>query len=248
MPSTGPIQPDPSVAIPPPQSKEALFHKGMSAASLIAELGVILRNQIDGIEKDNYQIKMTKWLQEGLKEFTQAISEMQAGTYPKGINDLLKALRDLHDIHGMSAKQLGGPFGIKEGEGIKAAITAMYNGINKALGGFLKPGAHEGGYASAGKILQNYLKDPSKYPLTVNQMKDMQYAINQMVAQALTPMKNLSIAINDQVSALDAMSALAIANFGRGKNNGTTALQLMGKTTSQFWKILIQMISTVQSG
>ncbi len=248
MPSTGPIHPDPSVAIPPPQSKEALFHKGMSAASLIAELGVILRNQIDGIEQDNYQIKMTKWLQEGLKEFTQAISEMQAGTYPKGINDLLKALRDLHDIHLMSAKQLGGPFGVKEGEGIKSAIATIYNGVKKALGGFLKPGAEGVGDAGAGKLLQNYLEDPSKHPLTVNQMKHMQYAINQMIGLALTPMNGLSIAINDQVSALDAMSALAIANFGRGKNNGVSALQIMGKTTSQFWKILIQMISTLQSG
>lgn len=243
MPSTGPVQPNPSVAIQPPQSKEALFHKGMSAASLIAELGVILRNQIDGIEKDNYQIKMTKWLQEGLKEFTQAISEMRAGS-PKGINDLLKALRDLHDIHLMSAKHLGGPFGAKEGEGLKAAIKTMFNSINKALGG-IRTGP---GDPSIGQLLQKYLANPSTTHFTPAQLEMWQKAITDVINDGKHPLKDLSNQINDQVSALDAMSALAIANFGRGKNNGVSALQIMGKTTSQFWKILVQMISTIQSG
>lgn len=245
MTSTGPVQPDPSFAIKPPQSKEALFHQGMSAASLIAELGVILRNQIDGIEQDNYQIKMTKWLQEGLKEFTQAIAEMQAGTYSKGIRDLLKALRNLHALHQMSAKQLGGPFGIKMGEGIKKQITAMFDGMNKALGGFL---SHAVLLTGIGKLLQEYLANPSKNPIPAGDLGKIQDIVDQQIAQGHTPMKNLSMQINDQVSTLDAMSTLAIANFGRAKNNGVSALQLMGKTTSQFWKILIQMISTVQSG
>ena len=243
MTPTGPIQPDTSFAIQPPKSKEALFHQGMSAASLINELTEILNNQIGAIERDDYNIKITTWLQGALKEFTTAIAEMQKNAWPQGVNDLLKALKTLNELHGMSAKQLGGPFGTKMGEGIKKQITAIYDGVSNSLGGLLSNSYFPGG----AKLLQDYLANPSK-PIPEKDLVLIQVAINKEIQRGLTPLQGLSQAINEQVSSLDAMSALAIANFGRGKNNGVNALQAMGKTTSQFWKILIQMISSIQSG
>lgn len=240
------IPPEPSFSAQPPngQANQAARHQAITSAGMANALGKVIDHQKYGIEAGNYYIKIMKWLQEILGEFTTAIAEMQAGSWPGGVDALLQALKDLSHANGMSAKELGGAFGAKVGASIKKAVTAIYNAVKTDLGTMFAKTP----FPQLSKALVLFLENPSKYPITYKDKQDIQYEIGQMQQQGRFPLKGLLNTIDEQTSAIDSMTALMIAQITHLKNNGISALQTIGKVMNQMWKVLIQMISTMQSG